>query len=149
MNYTEANRSYWLTALGLISFLLGCLVYLLLYANKFDLGFAKYPVSPPLLQHVVHSLPSFLHVIAFTLLALATYSQVSRSHVVVWSLFWGAVNGLCEYLQNYEELPFRTSLPSILVRYFESGTFDPLDLIAIVLGVILILFFTPVLRNDQ
>lgn len=149
MHYTQANRAYWLTAIGLILLFFGCLVYLFLYTHKFNIGWIKYPVSLPLFQQVIYSLPSFLHVIVFTLLTLATYSHLNPSLIIRWCLFWGIINGLCEYIQRYDALPYKTILPDFVVRYFESGTFDHLDLIAIGLGVTLVLLFIPVLRNDS
>lgn len=149
MRCSSRQTQYRLVVMGFIPLLLGVLVYLLLYAEKFNMGI-KFDIPSPLLQNIVHSLPSFLHVIAFTLLTLATYTKHPRGLIISWSLIWGAVNGICEWLQHYSDngLPLRESLPDGIVDYFESGTFDSLDMAAIGLATLILILLTPLIRSE-
>jgi hypothetical protein len=93
----------------------------------------RIPLVPPAL-HLAHarhdsalfgSLPSALHAFAMPLLTLACLRNFRRWHVLAACASWSAVDVLFELAQ-------RSSSP-----FFPGGTFDPLDVLAIIIGAAL------------
>ena len=100
--------------------LLGCVIYLC--ARPFSLFYIGGDVSIPL----IGQLPTFLHTLAF---ALASAIIVSRhEYAAIWS--WGAIEALAE-LAQHELFP----AAGMLLSYRESSTFDPLDLLSILVAL--------------
>lgn len=87
--------------------------------------------------------PTFLHVIALTLLCSAATSA-ARGPARAWCAFWAAVNALFEIGQHPQVAPrLAAALESrcgwlsaceSTARYFVHGTFDPFDLLAAACG---------------
>ena len=77
-------------------------------------------------------LPTFAHVIAFSLL---TYLSLGRRHLLFACMLWGGINALFELGQALPTQIIQL-LPDInsLQAYFSKGVFDPLDLVASVMG---------------
>ena len=77
-------------------------------------------------------LPTFTHVFAFTLL---TYLALARRHILFACLLWAGINILFELGQALSPEMIRL-LPDIfnLHSYLSRGIFDPLDLVASVIG---------------
>jgi hypothetical protein len=77
-------------------------------------------------------LPTFVHVFAF---ALLTYLALGRRNALFACMLWGVINTLFEFGQA---LPTETleHMPDLLNlrTYFSRGIFDPLDLVACVMG---------------
>lgn len=148
MSWTNARLNAYLAISGGCTFLLGCAVYLFLYAEKFNFGVSKFDVEGGLLTTIIYSLPSFFHVLAFTLLILVTYSRITPQRIKKWAIVWGCINAMCEFLQKYEhkEFPIRR-IPNSILDYFELGTFDWLDIIAIMLAVTVIILSIPVFER--
>lgn len=83
------------------------------------------------------SLPSFLHVIGFTLITLS-YTALTRQYIVRYTGFWLFAN-LCFEIAQGAPVSGSTLLP---------GTFDSNDILSIFLGAA-ILFLLLVKRHDQ
>jgi hypothetical protein len=116
----------------------------------------SWPLSRALLQAMPHSavspswtdwLPSFIHVLAFSLLSAGALGMSSRGRFLV-PVFWGAVNLLFE-LGQYARLSVQGLFPSAwpapslfahLDGYFLSGVFDAKDLAAGVAGTLVAIF---------
>lgn len=99
----------------------------------------------PLFGAVGGSLPSFVHVFAFSLLTAAALPNRRRPWYSACAA-WAVVNALFE-LGQHESLrgPLVSALhslwgPSSIVKpvadYFTLGTFDPMDLLAVGLGAV-------------
>lgn len=79
---------------------------------------------------VLDALPSFVHVLAFSLL---TWLVLDRRYAL-WSVgFWTGVNLLFEAGQAVP-VAYLHALPKLLQRYFGNGTFSIADIIAIFLA---------------
>jgi hypothetical protein len=91
----------------------------------------RVPLIPPALHFapaeshpfaVLASLPSVIHAFAMPLLSVACLRRVRRRDIAITCLLWCAVDLVFEVGQ-------RTG-----IRFFAGGTFDPLDLLGVLLG---------------
>ena len=88
-------------------------------------------------------LPAFIHVFAFALLTTGLLGCRSRGAFFV-CMFWLVINVLFELGQVVENSATTNGSgafnaifgPGVLGEFFRSGTFDPLDLLAMALGAI-------------
>ena len=132
--------------MGVTSLSIGFAVYFMLYDQKFEFGMVKYTLTNSFVRLTVFSLPSFLHVIAFTFLILATYQSITLKNAINWSIFWGVLNSMFEYFQSYKNLLEKKYVPEYLANYFEHGTFDWLDMLSIWLGVLFAIIFIHLMK---
>jgi hypothetical protein len=115
-----------LTTTGALAIALGLAVYAL-----------SRPVRIPLVPSALHlaharhesalfgSVPSALHAFAMPLLTLACFRNFRRWHALAACASWSAIDVLFELAQ-------RTSS-----SFFPGGTFDPLDVLAVIVGAAL------------
>jgi hypothetical protein len=133
--------------MGLSSLVVGLLIYLcdrqpdsntLLWAIGHRAALAG---LPSLFGPISGQLPSFIHVFSFTLLTAGLLGCRFRGALAV-SLFWLAVNVLFE-LGQQAGIPAgaghglaadRLLGATALDGFFRYGTYDPLDLVALLLG---------------
>lgn len=109
------------------------------------LGLNQYykEIRPELLSSVGNSLPTFIHVFAFSLMTGSLAASQKRGYAFV-CLFWFTVNVIFELGQKFDSwivqfIPDRFSDIVILEsikKYFLHGRFDYLDLLSIALGAL-------------
>jgi len=135
-NVTRINAGY-TVIMAVIALLLGAAYYWLFRPSGSTVFLALLPaqaitLQPAFMLQWFGWLPTFLHVLAFSLL---TCLVLGYRHVLFSCLLWGTVNALFEIGQS---LPAALiyQLPDLfnLRSYLASGTFDLLDLMACVLG---------------
>lgn len=127
--------------MGLLALVLGSFVYI-----------AVRPEGSSYLSRVVHfalpvsfelpfinSLPSFFHVLGFSLLTLAVLGK--RKYALASCLLWLSVNLIFEVAQHPYFVQFldanNIELPRALDTYVRFGSFDALDILFNVLGTVL------------
>ena len=129
------RHSLKLIALAFLSLGLGTLIYFIrptgssylnLSGSNLNLSFAA---ALPWLG----SLPSFIHVLAFSLITAVAVGLRKRT-ILLSCLSWFTVGGLFELGQLGAFSKLLQNLPTGLGNYFQAGTFDPYDLIACALG---------------
>ncbi len=133
--------------LGLTAFMLGALVYVLdRPGESFVLaGLSLSALTPNVFGALGYSLPTFAHVFAFCLLTAALLAGGKKTALAV-CLGWFLVEAAFELGQHSALAP---ALPALIPSwfgdlpilnttgsYFIYGTFDPLDMLALTLGVI-------------
>lgn len=138
-------------AWGLAALALGVTVYLLarpagstlLSANTWSLADWGRPMLPALLP-LTGSLPTLCHTMAFSLLGAVTLGS-SRRGLLASTTVWLALGTAFEVLQHPAvagallSAPPPTDTPlagglALLTHYAHAGTFDPLDLLAVLIG---------------
>ena len=150
---------------GLIILILGAFYYFFFrtadhtYFLKF---FANTPqlehILPPLLVALGNSLPTFIHVFAFTLMTAGLFASNEKEYGIVCFL-WFTIDTLFELGQvlNYkmmQGIADRFSdlfLLEKIINYFLHGRFDYLDLLSIAVGSVfayIILSKTKILRSE-
>lgn len=136
---------------GLAALALGLTVYLfarpagstLLSANTWSLADWGRPMLPALLP-LTGSLPTLCHTMAFSLLGAVALGS-SRHGLLTSTAVWLALGTAFEVLQHpavarallSAALPADTPLAgglALLSHYAQAGTFDPLDLLAVLAG---------------
>jgi len=135
--------------IGLAVLLLGTMVYFLdrpWEQTIFVPGdLSLFSLTPSVFGVMGHSLPTFAHVFAFSLLTIAFVGGAKRAAITV-CLGWFLVEAGFEIGQHpqvagwlsslipqwFEHLPVLDRTAS----YFVYGTFDPLDILAIALGAL-------------
>ena len=134
---TRETNSYRIVATALIVLLLGITYYWIARPQSSVAFLALLPAppldeSPELVSRWFGWLPTFVHVFAFSLL---TYLALGGSRLLFACILWGGINALFELGQA---LPLEAIqlLPDLhhLQVYFSTGVFDPLDLVACVMG---------------
>jgi hypothetical protein len=112
--------------------------------------------TSPLLQKLGYSLPTFIHVFAFSLLTAGLIAESKRGYAAA-CFFWFAVNVLFEFGQRFDnyvvqvipgwfaEIPFLQNTSG----YFLKGRFDYLDLFSITLGALTAYFFLLKTSNKE
>ena len=142
---TKTNRVH--LAIGLATLMLGALVYLLdrpAEQSFIPSTISLFQVTPAVFGVIGGSLPAFAHVFAFSLLTAAVLGGAKKARITA-CLGWCAVdaafevgqhpqvaNWLSGQLEGFEHLLVLAQT----TRYFHYGTFDPWDLLAIVLGAL-------------
>lgn len=139
MEYGRARETgfYPIVAAAVIVLLLG-ITYYWIARPQSSAAFLAFLPAFPLDDHPAFVsrwfgwLPSFAHVFAFSLL---TYLALGRSHLLFACILWGGINALFELGQALPPEIIRL-LPDLhnLQAYFSIGVFDPLDLVACVMG---------------
>jgi hypothetical protein len=130
-----------LTGVGLVALFLGSLVYVVVRPEGSSYLSRVIHFALPVSFEVpfVNNLPSFFHVLGFSLLTLAVLGK--RKYTLASCLLWLFVNVLFEFAQhpyivqsldaNYIELP------RALDTYVRFGTFDALDIFFNVFGAVI------------
>jgi hypothetical protein len=132
--------------IGLAALGVGVLVYLVdrpAAQSVVPSAISLFALTPTVFGVLGHSLPTFVHVMAFILLTTAVLAG-GKSTAVAVCLGWFALEAVFELGQHPAIAPaLSTAIPSWFAhfpilnqtdRYFLNGTFDPMDLLAIVLG---------------
>jgi general stress protein CsbA len=96
---------------------------------------------PPLLVALENSLPTFIHVCAFTLMTAGLFAGEEKGYVIV-SLFWFTIDVLFELGQAFNNMMIQVIpewfsdffLLENIKNYFLHGRFDYLDLLSIAVG---------------
>lgn len=133
---------------GLISLLVGVTVYLIdrspghtYFISRTGSTISLHHVLPPLFGYFAGSLPAFVHVFAFALLTSGILA-CKRKGCLIACIVWLSVDGAFELGQKFggwssslvpswfEGIPLLENT----VNYFALGTFDFMDLAAIVVG---------------
>lgn len=100
------------------------------------------PEHQKLFRELSSNLPSFLHVCSFSLLTCALLPSQSRKRYLKAGIFWIAINTIFEVGQlitpsTFLNVPVYFSENRAfmhILRYFQYGTFDFLDIIFSILG---------------
>jgi len=143
------QKTNWLQIwIGLLVLVIGSLVYIVdrppgqtyfIHESRFDISL--YDTLPNLFGAIGNILPNFSHVFAFILITAGILSTGETGYMVV-AVFWFLMDILFEFGQKFghaaanqvpawfESIPFleNTSI------YFKNGTFDWLDMAAILTG---------------
>lgn len=138
-----------LLVIGLCALLLGLFMYIatrpcqqILFLQYLPLGQVSLPLAG---IPMIHSVPSFLHVYGFILLTVAVLPKRS-SYLRSICLFWLVLELFFEIGQQHDlALQITGHLPAwfynsgwllkVIPNYFLYGTFDPLDVVFLLLGV--------------
>ena len=129
--------------------MLGVLVYVATRSGSqvFFLQYlpAVHSSSPSGISDILYALPSLLHVYAFILLTAAVVSR-NAHHLRLICLFWLVTELLFEIGQQHdvavaivEHLPawfYGSAAFETVPNYFLHGTFDPLDIIGLLMGTL-------------
>lgn len=140
------SSSYIYLVLGNIALLFGWLIYYLfrpkLLPGKLEIEF--FSISPVVVLSGV--LPEFLHTYAFILLTYVALGVMSKTNLYISMAIWLVLESLFEIGQHplfshffsyLETSVFAPQSPARFVtRYFLHGTFDPLDLMAIMIATL-------------
>lgn len=137
--------------IGLCVLFLGALFYYLFrsaehtyFLKFFSINLYLKDFLPPLFILIGNSLPTFMHVFAFTLMTAGIIARQKRGYVVV-CLFWFAIDVLFETAQFFGNIVSQI-IPDWFSEflflentrnYFLCGHFDWLDLLSITLGSLL------------
>lgn len=147
-NKWKIHDEFFQVSVALIALILGILIYattrssqqvfFLQYLPELDLNI------PFQMSSIIYSLPSFLHIYAFILLTAAV-AQKQIHHVRYICLFWLVVEVLFEFGQQHDiAIAFSNHISGwfshyvwleTIPNYFLHGTFDPLDIMCLVLGM--------------
>jgi hypothetical protein len=113
----------------------------------------------PMVESGLGSLPTFFHVVAFSMLTIAAVNPRSTSTCVAIALGWCAMNMVFEIGQHSTVAPIVTSMvpasfdvvPLLdnLAPYFQNGIFDFADLLAAAIGAIVSVGLVLWLRNKE
>ncbi len=134
--------------IGLAALLLGTMVYVVDRPGDqcfVPSAISLFPFTPAVFGVVGHSLPTFVHVLAFCLFTTALLAGGKKTAIAV-CLSWFLVEVALELGQHpalapslsrlippwFAHLPILNKTDS----YFLHGTFDPLDMLAIALGAL-------------
>lgn len=128
--------------LGIAVLLIGVIYYLLFRTDTpvflSIVGIDALTVIPAALMNGATWLPTFVHVVAFTLFTAAWLPR----HPRIWALVagsWAAINIAFEAIQLPSLRPDLESNPVVMAalsQFASSGTFDPLDVAAAVAGAL-------------
>ena len=143
---TTTNKAQML--IGLVALTLGTMVYLVdrpAEQSFIPSAISLFDLTPAVFGIVGHSLPTFAHVFAFSLLTAALLTGERKTAITV-CLGWFVVEAAFEVGQHpliaqwlSKVIPPWFAYPPFLDKvdgYFLHGTFDPLDMFAIALGAL-------------
>ncbi len=144
----RTKQTQLLIGLGLTALMGGTAVYLLdrpAEQSVIPSALSLFAQTPPVFGHLGASLPSFAHAFAFALLTAALLGGAKRSALTA-CLAWGLLETVFELGQHpglatwlVGALP-PVGTPNAFVdytrAYFQHGTFDPGDLLAIAAGAL-------------
>lgn len=113
----------------------------------------------PVFAEVSGPLPGFFHSYAFILLTFVVLGNCSRAYLYLSIAVWVCLEAMFEIAQHplldesiasfvpawFEKIP----LLDVTARYFLQGTFDPLDLIAILLAAIAVLLTVRIVSGKE
>jgi len=134
--------------IGLGGLFVGSMVYLIdrppeaTYFIQFSrIKVSLYGILPNLFGVIGNSLPDFLHVFSFIMLSAGLLSWGKKGSLAI-CLGWFSIDLIFELFQRFNALPLKIipgwfqGIPFLenTENYFRQGTFDLLDVIAIVLG---------------
>ena len=131
--------------IGVSGLILGSLVYIVdrppdqtyfVYISQIDISL--FNTFPNLFGVLGNSLPDFLHVFSFILIAAELFSCKRRGYVII-CLNWFFVDSAFELCKKFNKLPLKIipdwfeGIPFLenTKDYFQKGTFDMVDLVAI------------------
>ena len=145
----EVNKTQIFIGFGAL--LLGALVYIIdrppgdtYFVSNSNLPISLHYRLPNLFGAAGNSLPDFIHPFSFILITAGILSCSKRGHIII-SLAWLTVDLIFEFGQKYkgfslklipecfEGIPFLENS----ANYFKFGTFDIMDVAAIILGTLL------------
>ncbi len=140
-----------LIIIGFTALLAGTLVYLTdrppeatYFVAEIMSGSSLYKVSPSVFARVGNVLPAFVHPFAFSLITAGLVARSMRGCFLI-GIFWLFVNIAFELGQHFKQfalalvpqwfahIPFLENCGG----FFRNGTFDPFDLLAMLLGTVL------------
>jgi general stress protein CsbA len=113
---------------------------------------------PPLLVALGNSLPTFIHVFAFTLMTAGLFASKEKGYAIV-CFFWFTIDTLFELGQGFNNM-LNQVIPAWfsdffllekIKNYFLHGRFDYLDLFSIAVGSVLaymLLIKTKITRSE-
>jgi len=134
--------------IGVAGLILGSLVYLIdrppdqtyfVYISKINISL--FNTFPNFFGVLGNSLPDFLHVFSFILITAGLFSCKKGGYVII-CLSWFFIDCAFELCQKFNTLPLRIipgwfeGIPFLenTKNYFQRGTFDMVDLVAIAIG---------------
>ena len=135
---------------GVFLLLLGSLIYVIdrspdqvYFTRYFGIHLKLWAADTRLLGALGLRLPSFFHVLSFSLITGAFFARGNMRYLAV-CLFWVLVNVLFELGQKYKDLAvnmtpdFFKHIPFLenTRAYFLNGTFDGYDLLAFFIGAL-------------
>lgn len=141
------------TIIGILILVSGVFFYL--YSRGVSLfPFIYFPeMNVSLFQNtheITQSLPSFIHVFAFSIISAEIYNN-SRRSIIFFPFLWGIVNIMFEYGQKLSPDNILNTDSSYMfnsiVNYFSVGTYDSQDVLAIILGVVSSIFFLLIINK--
>jgi len=132
-------------------FLLFIGIFFYLYVRRPDQIFFIYAFSLPSFYHPEHSkifgelsssLPTFLHVSSFSLLTFAFLPSKSKKNIIITCMSWTIINIIFEIGQLLSKVTtiyvphvfLGNRVLNYIIRYFQDGTFDFIDIIFAILG---------------
>jgi hypothetical protein len=142
--------------IGFLVLILGALFYYFFRSSEHTyflnrLGIYSHPknIFPPIIFTIGYSLPSFVHVFAFTLITASFIADQKKGYLIV-CLTWFAIDVSFEVSQGLDNIlipiiPKWFSHIFLLENtrnYFVYGRFDYLDLFSIVVGSVAAYFFS-------
>ena len=134
--------------IGVAGLLIGSLVYLIdrppdqtYFVSFSKINITLFNTIPNLFGVIGNTLPDFLHVFSFILITAGLFSLNRRGYLII-CLGWFFVDAAFELCQKYSSLPLRIipdwfeGIPFLenTKNYFQRGTFDMVDLVAIAVG---------------
>jgi len=148
--------------IGLVALFIGSLIYLIdrppdqtyfVYISKINISL--FNTFPNLFGVLGNSLPDFLHVFSFILITAGLFSCKKRGYVII-CLSWFLVDGAFELCQKFNKLPLKIipdwfeGIPFLenTKNYFQKGTFDMVDLVAIAFGTA-VAYFVMILTTSK
>jgi hypothetical protein len=147
------NRAaLWLSLVAVCSLLIGGLVYITQRpeGSSYVSSWLHLP-SPMLWPGLAYNLPSFAHALTFSLLTIILLPKAPWQGCAAW-LTIETLFELGQHPAVSSRLAEAMPRYSMLKNFFQHGTFDPLDLLAILLGCLLALvlaIFTLRRHNEQ
>ena len=137
--------------IGFAALLLGTLVYIIdrppgdtYFVSNSGLPISLHCRFPNLFGAAGNSLPDFIHPFSFILITAGILSCRRNGHIIT-SLAWLTLDLVFEFGQKYKEFSLRLipecfeGIPFLenSANYFKFGTFDIMDVAAIILGTLL------------
>jgi len=134
--------------IGVAGLLIGSLVYLIdrppdqtYFVSSSKINISLFNTIPNLFGVIGNTLPDFLHVFSFILITAGLFSCKRRGYIII-CLSWFFVDAAFELCQKYNSLPLKIipdwfeGIPFLenTKNYFQRGTFDMVDLVAIAVG---------------
>jgi len=148
--------------IGAAGLILGSLVYLIDRPphQTYFVSFSKINISlhntfPNLFGVIGNILPDFLHVFSFILITAGLFSCKRRGYLII-CLSWFFVDSAFELWQKFNKLPLKIipdwfeGIPFLenTKNYFQKGTFDMVDLVAIAVGTA-VAYFVMILTTSK